>query len=67
MVEFNSTSSLQEQLLTMRDTGLFVSVHTSNLANAPLLSPGSAVLEFLPVRFLSQHTQWYTYIQIGIE
>ncbi len=48
-VEFNATSSLLEQLLTMRDTGLFVSVHTSNLANAPLLQPGSGVLEFIPV------------------
>jgi protein O-GlcNAc transferase len=49
VVEFNGTSSLQEQLLTMRGTGLFVSVHTSNLANAPMLQPGSAVLEFIPV------------------
>jgi hypothetical protein len=50
VVEFNASSSLHEQLLTMRDTGLFVSVHTSNLANAPFLQPGSAVLEFIPVR-----------------
>ncbi|KAI8470588.1 MAG: hypothetical protein J3K34DRAFT_385246 [Monoraphidium minutum] len=53
VVEFDATSSLKEQLLTMAGTGLFVSVHTSNLANAPLLQPGSAVLEFIP-----RHWTW---------
>lgn len=47
VVEYNETSNLYEQLLQMRDTGVFVSVHTSNLANAPLLQPGSAVVEIL--------------------
>lgn len=47
VVEYNETSSLYEQLLQMRDTGVFVSVHTSNLANAPLLQPGSAVVEII--------------------
>lgn len=50
MVEYNSSSSLYEQLLAMRDTTVFVSVHTSNLANAPLLQPGSAVFEIIQVR-----------------
>ena len=45
LVEYNSTSSLYEQLLAMRGTGIYISVHTSNLANAPLLQPGSAVFE----------------------
>ena len=31
----------------MADTGVLVSVHTSNLANAPFLSPGAAVVEVL--------------------
>ena len=47
VVEYNSSSSLYEQLLQMRDTGVYISVHTSNLANAPLLQPGSAVFEII--------------------
>ena len=34
----------------MRKTGVYISVHTSNLANAPLLQPGSAVFEIIQVR-----------------
>jgi hypothetical protein len=49
VVEYNETSSLYEQLLQMQKTGVFISVHTSNLANAPLLQPGSAVFEILQV------------------
>ena len=49
IVEYNSSSSLHEQLLQMRETGVYVSVHTSNLANAPLLQPGSAVVEVIQV------------------
>jgi hypothetical protein len=33
----------------MRDTGVFVSAHTSNLANSVLLQPGSAVVEIIQV------------------
>lgn len=47
VVEYNETSSLYEQLLCMRETVVYISVHTSNLANAPLLQPGSAVFEIL--------------------
>eukprot|EP00983_Pelagomonas_calceolata_P126501 1161311-Pelagomonas_calceolata.AAC.1 len=47
VVEYDSSSSLYEQLLQMRKTGVYVSVHTSNLANAPLLQPGSAVFELI--------------------
>lgn len=50
MVEFNASSSFKEQLETMSSTGVYVSVHTSNLANAPFLQPGSAVVELLQVR-----------------
>ena len=50
VVEYNETSSLHEQLLQMRKTGVYISVHTSNLANAPLLQPGSAVFEIIQVR-----------------
>lgn len=47
VVEFNASHSFKHQLETMSRTGLFVSVHTSNLANAPFLPPGSAVLELI--------------------
>ncbi|MEW5301672.1 MAG: hypothetical protein WDW36_004517 [Sanguina aurantia] len=47
VVEYGSSSSLYEQLLTMHATGVFISVHTSNLANAPLLQPGSGVFEVI--------------------
>jgi len=47
VVEYGSTSSLYEQLLQMKETGVYVSVHTSNLANSPLLQPGSAVFEII--------------------
>uniref|UniRef100_A0A7S3QL56 Glycosyltransferase 61 catalytic domain-containing protein n=1 Tax=Dunaliella tertiolecta TaxID=3047 RepID=A0A7S3QL56_DUNTE len=52
VVEYDSSSSLYEQLLQMRKTGVYVSVHTSNLANAPLLQPGSAVFELI-------HRNWH--------
>ena len=47
IVEYNETSSLYEQLLQMTNTVVYISVHTSNLANAPLLRPGSAVFEII--------------------
>lgn len=47
VVEYNSSSSLYEQLLQMRRTGVYISVHTSNLANSPLMQPGSAVFEVI--------------------
>lgn len=50
MVEYNSSSCLYEQLVQMQRTGVYVSVHTSNLANTPLLQPGSAVFEIIHVR-----------------
>lgn len=49
VVEYNSSSSLYEQLLQMRRTGVYISVHTSNLANSPLMQPGSAVFEVIQV------------------
>lgn len=47
VVEFNSSTPFAEQLRVMRDTGVFVSAHTSNLANAVFLQPGSAVIEII--------------------
>ncbi len=47
VVEFNSSTPFEEQLHTVAGTGVFVSVHTSNLANAPFLQPGSAVIEII--------------------
>lgn len=55
IVEYGSNSSLYEQLLQMRETGVYISVHTSNLANAPLLQPGSAVFEIIQVGCASPH------------
>jgi protein O-GlcNAc transferase len=49
VVEYNSSSSFYEQLLMIKDTGVYISVHTSNLANSPLLQPGSAVVEIIQV------------------
>ena len=47
MVEFNETTSFRQQLEAISSTGVFVSVHTSNLANAQFLRPGAAVLEII--------------------
>ena len=47
VVEFNASTSFEEQLQVMAGTGVLVSVHTSNLANAQFLQPGSAVVELL--------------------
>ena len=47
MVEFNSTTSFKEQLQIISETGVFISVHTSNLANAQFLPPGAAVIELI--------------------
>jgi len=47
VVEFNETTSFRQQLEAVSGTGLFVSVHTSNLANAQFLRPGAAVLEVI--------------------
>jgi protein O-GlcNAc transferase len=49
VVEFNSSSSLLQQLEVVRGSGVYVSVHTSNLANTPFLLPGSAVVEVIQV------------------
>ena len=47
VVEYGANSTLREQLEMAAGTGLFVSVHTSNLANALWLPPGAAVVEIL--------------------
>lgn len=47
VVEFNSSTTFKEQLETMADTGVLISVHTSNLANSQFLPPGSAVVELI--------------------
>lgn len=47
MVEFNSSTSFKEQLETIATTGVLISVHTSNLANAPFLPPGAGVVEII--------------------
>ena len=47
VVEFNSTTSFHEQLQVIASTGVFISVHTSNLANAQFLPPGAAVFEII--------------------
>ena len=47
MVEFNESTSFRQQLEAVSSAGLFVSVHTSNLANAQFMRPGAAVLEVI--------------------
>ena len=47
MVEFTAATPFETQLRAMAETGLFISVHTSNLANAQFLQPGSAVIEII--------------------
>ena len=47
VAEFNETTSFQDQLAAVSAAGVYVSVHTSNLANAPFLRPGAAVVELL--------------------
>eukprot|EP00803_Ostreobium_quekettii_P001826 evm.model.scf_234.8 EVM.evm.TU.scf_234.8 scf_234:85003-87809(-) len=50
---FDASSSFEDQLEAVRETGIFVSVHTSNLANAAFLWPGSVVIEIL-----QRHWSW---------
>ncbi len=47
VVEFNTSTSFHEQLQVISGTGVFISVHTSNLANAQFLPPGAAVFEII--------------------
>ena len=46
-MEFNASTTFREQVETMASTGVYISVHTSNLANTPFLQPGSAVFEII--------------------
>mmetsp|Transcript_33697 Transcript_33697/g.95336 ORF Transcript_33697/g.95336 Transcript_33697/m.95336 type:complete len:574 (+) Transcript_33697:210-1931(+) len=52
VVEFDSTTSMRDQLKVMAETGLLVSSHSSQLANAQFLQPGSAVLELIQRNWL---------------
>lgn len=63
-MEFDSSSSLREQLEMAAGTGLYVSVHTSNLANALWLPPGAAVVEILQ-RNWAWEGQWVHAAQTG--
>ena len=47
VVEFNETTSFRQQLKAVATTGVFLSVHTSNLANSQFLRPGAAVVEII--------------------
>ena len=47
VVEFDEGTPFREQLAAMAATGVLVSVHTSNLANAQFLPPGRAVVELI--------------------
>lgn len=47
IVEFNPSTPFKDQIEIIADTGVFISVHTSNLANAQFLKPGSAVFEIV--------------------
>lgn len=47
VAEFNETTSFRDQLAAVASAGVYVSVHTSNLANSPFLRPGAAVVEVI--------------------
>ncbi len=47
VVEFNASTPFREQLEIIASSAVLVSVHTSNLANAQFLQPGSAVVELI--------------------
>lgn len=47
VAEFNETTSFRDQLAAVSSAGVYVSVHTSNLANSPFLRPGAAVVEVI--------------------
>jgi Glycosyltransferase 61 len=47
VVEFNGSTPFSQQLKIISDTDVFISVHTSNLANSQFLRPGSAVFEVI--------------------
>lgn len=47
VVEFGEGATFQEQLRVMGSTDVYLSVHTSNLANALFLPPGAVVVEIL--------------------
>ena len=52
VVEFSAGTPFETQLRAMADTGILVSVHTSGLANAQFLQPGSAVFEIIQRNWL---------------
>lgn len=47
VAEFGAGATFREQLEAVASADLFVSAHTSNLANALFLRPGAAVVEVL--------------------
>jgi hypothetical protein len=47
VVEFSTKTPFREQLTTMAGTGVYLSVHTSNLANTLFLPPNAAVFEVI--------------------
>lgn len=55
VLEFGAATPMVSQLQTMASTGVLVSVHTSALANAVFLRPGSAVVELIHYNWI-----WYT-------
>ena len=68
VVEFTAETPFEVQLRTMAHTDVFISVHTSNLANAQFLQPGSAVVEIIQRnwvwhnldRSFQVHSLWYS-------
>lgn len=47
VVEFNDSTPVSAQVAEVAAAGVLVSVHTSNLANAQFMQPGSAVVELI--------------------
>lgn len=47
IAEFNETTCFKDQLEQVTSAGVYISAHTSNLANSPFLRPGAAVVELI--------------------
>lgn len=47
VAEFNETTSFRDQLVAVTSAGVYISAHTSNLANSPFVRPGAAVVEII--------------------
>lgn len=55
MVEHSDSTPVEEQVALAANTSLLIGVHTSALAIAPMLRPGSMVFELLQRNWQYEH------------